>query len=934
MAYRNRRKLLQFFEVFARVGNKECGNHAKGSWVSRIEIEFLMLRVNLMDRLAKGGMLDMSNTLYTEDFEEGAFGWSHVQRSNLGTLGDVLGRFDKDEDVTKTFAMRTEASSLKIEFDFIEMDSWDHEHFSVWINGTEVKLGTFRFDATEEKSGGNGNITWSFTSGARAHHGGHTDFMDQVHRVSISINDSNILAKDTLTLKFDAKLNEQKENESYAIDNLSISGNHNFKHVVTSDNFRETADGWSLTSRTKIGTKVLGRFDGSQDPEKTIKVPDLTEVAVVTFDFIEVDSWDHEEFVVWINGTEVSLETFHFEANEGSKSGVTDGISWEFTSNPHRNFTGKSWDDQKHFVTMYIPKQYLFDDGFNIRFDSRTDEGLWNESFAIDNFVVEALPSKSVVVAAESFNLNALGWSVPELGLDLGRDGGRFLGRFDKDVDVEKTFDLPAGVASLRVEFDFIEIDSWNHEYFVVWINDTEVSLETFHHQANEGSKSGVTNGISWAFTSDMHENFMASSWDDQKHYVTMDIPASLLTGDTVTIKFDARTDADIDNESYAIDNFVMKARVEVGQEVKDWASSEVIFEENFSWSSSSHWDKSLTEGTAGSVSSEKMLGRFSGAQDITYGATFSNYDLKYGGILTFVVNEVDDWDGEEFIVTVNGHRISLGRFSASIDEGSKAGAGNGLRWSYTTSTNNAHGFGEGDDQSYNYINSAHNVKIIFDQNVLSGHILSLGFDAKLDDSLNNESFGIDNIKLVGDSEAVSTAAGTQSEFASGHINRGNSLDAGDELVRGEALVSSDYSTALFLNRSGEVNILHDADGDGDYESSTPLFGAGLDGFDRVGFRESDGAIFAEKSDGSQYHEIVNDNQVSVGHRMVVRSKSSGSNSQTTDDSAIIATEIDGSTILTINRRAEVDTYTYVTDFIHDRFRVGTDGWYNTSSGN
>ncbi len=52
--------------------------------------------------------------------------------------------------------------------------------------------------------------------------------------------------------------------------------------------------------------------------------------------------------------------------------------------------------------------------------------------------------------------------------------------------DVSKTFTLTGTQTSVTIAFTFNEIDSWDGEQFRVWLNDVQVSANTFHQNNAE----------------------------------------------------------------------------------------------------------------------------------------------------------------------------------------------------------------------------------------------------------------------------------------------------------------------------------------------------------------------------------------------------------------------------------------------------------------
>jgi hypothetical protein len=728
---------------------------------------------------------------------------------------------------------------LTIEFDFLEMDSWNNENFSVYLNGLEVSLGTFSSWANEDgRSGSVNGISWSIDSEAPANEGGGSNYNydDQVHHVTMTIdNNPGILDSDELTLKFDADLDMGIDNESYGIDNLVISGDlSDSPSLVDNDDFvdADQTDGWSLNSRETIGSlgSVLGRFSGSENVQKSYILHETTEYAQLKFDFIEMDSWDNEEFSVIVNGKEVSLGTFYVYADEGDRTGNTDGITWEFTSDSATNYGGSHWVDQKHYVTMNVPKAYLDFNRVTFEFDAKLNSGVSDESYALDNVSVAGIQSKSITVANETYDFGAFGWSINQTDADDDLAGTAVLGRFTGSQDVEKTFDLPGDTEGIRVEFDFLENDSWNNENFSVYLNGLQVDLGNFNFRNDEGNRSGSQNGVSWTTTSQGAPTDNAfGGYDDQVHRVVLTSTVAALTGDELTVKFDATLNSNVNNESYGIDNFLVKAAVGIVDLLP------VDFDTTFEHQTistqidSSLWDSVNAFGT--------FLGRFGRDDDVTYGMAFNDYDLASGGKIEFDFLEIDSWNNEEFIVTVNGREVNLGKFNFQTDEGDKSGWSNGIRWEFNTTEYGDIGF-------WSYADAKHTVTLDFAANTMSGHYLQLEFNAELNSDVYNESFGIDNIKLIGDgSETIidnTNASNSALKFAQGHIDVGSSLEAGDLLLQGQAMVSIDKTTALYLSQSGNLQLLHDSDGDGDYETDHAVFGNAT--FDRVGIKESNGA--------------------------------------------------------------------------------------------
>ena len=94
---------------------------------------------------------ETKGTIYSEDFEKGASGWSSNAVTNGGgTLTNFLGRFNEiagndraSQSVFKTFDAPPGVTEVQVQFDFLELDSWDGEQFRVFANDQQVSAQQF-----------------------------------------------------------------------------------------------------------------------------------------------------------------------------------------------------------------------------------------------------------------------------------------------------------------------------------------------------------------------------------------------------------------------------------------------------------------------------------------------------------------------------------------------------------------------------------------------------------------------------------------------------------------------------------------------------------------------------------------------------------------------------------------------------------------------
>ena len=154
------------------------------------------------------------------------------------------------------------------------------------------------------------------------------------------------------------------------------------------------------------------------------------------------------------------------------------------------------------------------------------------------------------------------------IGDGTGNETGRldYLGGFGDSEDqivTRQTFDLPVGTSRAEINFDFLEIDTWNNESLLLEINGDVFALGTFHWQDDEASQayylapgifvqktaaedvSGLGGSAGSDFNNDNRHNFT----------ITIENPSRNLT-----IGFGSDLSAPANNESWGIDNFKLRA--------------------------------------------------------------------------------------------------------------------------------------------------------------------------------------------------------------------------------------------------------------------------------------------------------------------------------------------------------------------------------------
>ena len=171
--------------------------------------------------------------LIFEDFESGsAPEWSINRVESSGGFTSFLGRLGPKDLTSKKFFNIPVASSLKISFDFYEIDNWEDptDCFFAYISDQKLDFGNFKASADEGKKRGKTDcgITWTMESKDSPKQIGFRNDdnrfrRDQIHRVVAIVPSScSVYNNGILSIAFEALTNESVNNEAAGVDNLRI----------------------------------------------------------------------------------------------------------------------------------------------------------------------------------------------------------------------------------------------------------------------------------------------------------------------------------------------------------------------------------------------------------------------------------------------------------------------------------------------------------------------------------------------------------------------------------------------------------------------------------------------------------------------------------------------------------------------------------------
>lgn len=146
---------------------------------------------------------------------------------------------------------------------------------------------------------------------------------------------------------------------------------------------------------------LLGPYGGSNGAEVVTRTYDLMsgyDHAVIEFDLHAIDSWDNEEFILFVDGTPISSHNFNWQNDGVTGNWTTSDGNYNVTIEPSgdRGHIGYStdWVDQSFSVRVEVT-----DPGpsMSVGFGSTLNQDVLDESWAVDNVAVTSTNDPSGV---------------------------------------------------------------------------------------------------------------------------------------------------------------------------------------------------------------------------------------------------------------------------------------------------------------------------------------------------------------------------------------------------------------------------------------------------------------------------------------------------------------------------------------------------------
>jgi hypothetical protein len=137
---------------------------------------------------------------------------------------------------------------------------------------------------------------------------------------------------------------------------------------------------------------ILGPYGGSNGDEIVTRTFDLLsgyDYATVEFDMLAIDSWDNEEFIIFVDGSPVSSYNFAWQQDGVTGAWTTSDPNFNISITPNgsRSQLGYSsnWSDQVYSVSVQVTNP---GPSMSIGFGSTLDQSVADESWGVDNLQV------------------------------------------------------------------------------------------------------------------------------------------------------------------------------------------------------------------------------------------------------------------------------------------------------------------------------------------------------------------------------------------------------------------------------------------------------------------------------------------------------------------------------------------------------------------
>ncbi len=714
----------------------------------------------------------------TDNFEDGTSnGWSNGDVTDGGSAASqFLGQFGRGESTSKTydFGAANAGKQVDISFDFYEIDTWDGEQFLVFINGAEVSDNRHYYWRTEADSSSLGNIDGT---GSRA-----DSKTEYTFKVTLD-------ADGRVTLGFGSTLNEALSNESFGIDNISLSTssvspigdeqqvNNTTKHHQDEASITALSDEgyvvtWTSSSQDGSGdTVMLQKFanDGSKvGAETQINTiykgnqndSSVTELEaggyVVTWTSYGQDG-SYDGIVAQRfstdgsrRGAEVKVnDTTYHHQNQPSIDSLEDGgyvISWTGYNKENASYdiyTKRYTKDGNEYREVLAAEEKNVSDTYGISESNSDVAGLEDGGYVV---VWQGNDSAGYGVYSQKFAANgaAIDGAILLNTLQKGNQSEPNVADLGNGKYLATWVDASTNPTSIRGQImdsdnqfkigdEFVIADKQAIRYDpIVGLEDGGFIVTwTSNIAAADSSGFGVYGQRFNAAGERVGIKFLINQTTSGNQE---DSDVALVNGNLVV----SWTGTDAHGKGVFVRKFKLENDIET-------------LTDNFEDGTSNGWSNG--DVTDGGSAASQFLGQFGRGESTSKTYDFGAANAGKQVDISFDFYEIDTWDGEQFLVFINGSEVSDNRHYYWRTEANSSSLGN------------IDGTGSRADSKTEYT---------FKATLDADGRVTLGFGSTLNEALSNESFGIDNISLstssvspIGDEQQVNNTTKHHQDEAS-----------------------------------------------------------------------------------------------------------------------------------------------------------------------
>ncbi len=577
-----------------------------------------------------------------------------------------------------------------------------------------------------------------------------------------------------LTDSFDFSVSDYYGTPATGTHSISITPQNDAPSIggwtqVSSENFEGGATGWSDNTTTAGGpilTEFLGRHaleGGSQDTYKTYTLSGTQDYAVISFDMYEIDSWDGEDFYIYVDDVPVYVSSLTQGAFNSPADGSSGAVSWAIqeTTPFNANFVFGGWNEQTYHFVLTIQTTAA---SVKLGFSSTLNQVVTDEAWGVDNIIVSEVGGAGVPgnfqVSEKSTNGDVVGTisaTDPNAGdtLSYSISGGTGTGVFtinaatgvitvanasalDYETTTSYTLDItvtdngtPPKSDTQTVTIDVLDIPE-NTAPVLTGFGPVSVDENTAPGlvMGTVTSTDAESNTVTYSITAGNTGSMF--SINSTTGVITLNGTPDFETIGSYTLTVRG-TDNGFGNLSSTKNITININDLNEAPVIEGWT---LVSSEDFEGGATG-WSDNTT--SAGNAYTTEYLGRHS--QEAGVQNTFKTYTLSGTqdyAVIALDMYEFDSWDSEDFIIYIDDVAVYASALNQTTFDTPADGSSGGVSWTVQELT----------QFNTNFVNSSNSDQAyrITLTVPTTGTTLKVGFSSTLDEAITNEAWGVDNI--------------------------------------------------------------------------------------------------------------------------------------------------------------------------------------------